>query len=517
MYDNTLTNKGILLKSSTAMRAAVLGSGDPTLIDKFEEWTGLKRQIARIYSTEKSKRYQDPKVLEDKATVIERDLVSRSQEYSSFDQTQNIKWNDVQKNLKADEAAIEFVHFDYYDKKWIDTTYYCALILRPDYEKPLMLPIFTEKELQQNISSTANTNSIDIIDKIYGKNRGSKASKIKNVSYADSLSATIWSKIDPYLNNARTVYYSPSGMLHNISFSALKYNDSLLLSDKYKLVYLASTGDLGIKKKKQAKEKYRVALYGGLNYDEDFIAMREIANGYNNRPTYQRSFNNTSRGSSWNYLKGTLEEVNSINSMYYEKDIDPELYTENKGIEESFKSLAGKKSPRIIHLATHGFFFPDPEKSKKDDLRMMGESTSFKRSDNPLMRSGLLMSGANNAWNNNKLPDGLDDGILTAYEVSGLDLFNTELVVLSACETGLGDIKGSEGVYGLQRSFKMAGVDNLIMSLWQVPDTETSEFMQLFYTNMLDGQQIGDAFRATQKVMREKYDPYYWAAFVLIE
>ena len=133
------------------------------------------------------------------------------------------------------------------------------------------------------------------------------------------------------------------------------------------------------------------------------------------------------------------------------------------------------------------------------------------------MRSGLLMSGANNAWNNNKLPDGLDDGILTAYEVSGLDLFNTELVVLSACETGLGDIKGSEGVYGLQRSFKMAGVDNLIMSLWQVPDTETSEFMQLFYTNMLDGQQIGDAFRATQKVMREKYDPYYWAAFVLIE
>jgi len=141
----------------------------------------------------------------------------------------------------------------------------------------------------------------------------------------------------------------------------------------------------------------------------------------------------------------------------------------------------------------------------------------FRASDNPLIRSGLIMSGANNAWNNNIIPQGIDDGILTAYEVSGMDLYNTELVVLSACETGLGDIKGSEGVYGLQRSFKMAGVDYLIMSLWQVPDKETSEFMQLFYQNMLAKQSIGTAFRNAQKVMKDKYDPYYWAAFVLIE
>ena len=142
---------------------------------------------------------------------------------------------------------------------------------------------------------------------------------------------------------------------------------------------------------------------------------------------------------------------------------------------------------------------------------------SFQTAENPLIRSGLIMSGANNAWLNNKVPEGVDDGILTAYEVSGLNLFNTKLVVLSACETGLGDIQGSEGVYGLQRSFKMAGVDNLIMSLWQVPDKETSEFMQMFYQKILNGEQIGKAFRTTQKYMKAKYDPFYWAAFVLIE
>ncbi len=127
------------------------------------------------------------------------------------------------------------------------------------------------------------------------------------------------------------------------------------------------------------------------------------------------------------------------------------------------------------------FSFQIPKSEKPKDFRYIEqEKQVFRLSDNPLMRSGLILSGANLAWKGEDIPEGVDDGILTAYEVSGMDLFNTQLVVLSACETGLGDIKGSEGVYGLQRSFKMAGVDFLIMSLWQVPDKETSEFMTMF-------------------------------------
>jgi CHAT domain-containing protein len=136
-----------------------------------------------------------------------------------------------------------------------------------------------------------------------------------------------------------------------------------------------------------------------------------------------------------------------------------------------------------------------------------------------LMRSGLVLAGANYAWKNGSNPYEKDDGILTAYEISNLNLMKTDLVVLSACETGLGDIEGSEGVYGLQRAFRMAGVEKIIMSLWQVPDKETVEFMETFYTNWLGGEEIREAFNNTQKEMSKKYkeEPEKWAAFVLLE
>ncbi len=147
----------------------------------------------------------------------------------------------------------------------------------------------------------------------------------------------------------------------------------------------------------------------------------------------------------------------------------------------------------------------------------MGGAIVFKQSDSPLIRSGLALAGANNVWKG-KPVQGVEDGILTAYEVSNMYLPNTKLAVLSACETGLGDIQGSEGVYGLQRAFKMAGVENLIMSLWKVDDAATSEFMQECYKNLFEKQTINNAFYNAQTIMKNKYrnDPYKWAAWVLI-
>ncbi|MBK9018430.1 MAG: CHAT domain-containing protein [Saprospiraceae bacterium] len=136
-----------------------------------------------------------------------------------------------------------------------------------------------------------------------------------------------------------------------------------------------------------------------------------------------------------------------------------------------------------------------------------------------MIRSGLILAGGNYAWQTGKpLKPDMDDGILTAYEISQMNLANTELVVLSACETGLGDIEGNEGVYGLQRAFKIAGAKYLVMSLWQVPDQETSVFMTTFYKHWLEGKTtIPDAFRTTQE-MRERFiNPYQWAGFVLVE
>ena len=141
----------------------------------------------------------------------------------------------------------------------------------------------------------------------------------------------------------------------------------------------------------------------------------------------------------------------------------------------------------------------------------------FVQNFNPLFRTGLLFAGANRAWNREKPIQGIEDGILTAYEVSNLNLQNTKLVVLSACETGLGETKGNEGVYGLQRAFKAAGVKYIMMSLWTIPDEQTAELMELFYKKMLSGIPIRKAFTETQNEMKKKYPPYFWAGMVLVE
>lgn len=137
-----------------------------------------------------------------------------------------------------------------------------------------------------------------------------------------------------------------------------------------------------------------------------------------------------------------------------------------------------------------------------------------------MIRSGLILAGANYAWKHGRpYKEGMEDGILTAYEISQMNLSNTELVVLSACETGLGDLQGNEGVFGLQRAFKIAGVKYLIMSLWSVPDKQTAQFMISFYKNWIEKKlSIPDAFRTTQKQMRSQgLDPYHWAGFILVE
>jgi CHAT domain-containing protein len=266
-------------------------------------------------------------------------------------------------------------------------------------------------------------------------------------------------------------------------------------------------------------------LYGGIQYDatptvaantpakpEDMAAPRGLVFTQND---------STLRGENWNYLRWTEVEISAAANVMKSKGISPTLKKGAEATEESFKALGqGSSSPRVLHLATHGFFFPDPKESKPGEGQADGEKT-FKVSENPMIRSGLVLAGGNHAWKTGKpLRPDLEDGILTAYEISQMNLANTELVVLSACETGLGDLVGSEGVYGLQRAFKIAGARYLIMSLWQVPDFQTQVFMTAFYKHWLEGKMaVPEAFRATQTELRAKYsgEAFKWAGFVLVE
>jgi CHAT domain-containing protein len=227
----------------------------------------------------------------------------------------------------------------------------------------------------------------------------------------------------------------------------------------------------------------------------------------------------TRSSSAYGFLQGTKDEVEAIAVNLQENKIKTTIYEGIQANEESFKSLSNQKIS-VLHLATHGFFFPEIKKKPElfDGLMTFGEQ-KFRYVPNPLLRSGLILAGGNRTWKGEKPISGMEDGILTAQEISEMNLTHTELVVLSACDTGLGDIKGGEGVFGLQRAFKLAGVKTILMSLWKVPDQETSELMQSFYRKWLGGLDKHEAFRSAQMEMRTKFpaEPNKWAGFVMVD
>jgi len=209
-------------------------------------------------------------------------------------------------------------------------------------------------------------------------------------------------------------------------------------------------------------------------------------------------------------LPGTKVEVEEIAEMLAKNNWQSNIRMREDATEEKFKNI---DSPRLLHIATHGFFMNDIQFTDRD------QSFGINHNDfnaNPLLRSGVLLTGSAKAILLGEKSDG-EDGIMTAYEAMNLNLDNTELVVLSACETGLGEVKNGEGVYGLQRSFIVAGAQNVIMSLWKVNDVTTQELMSGFYARWLSGTNKFDAFKETQLELKKKYnDPYHWGSFVLL-
>ncbi len=276
-------------------------------------------------------------------------------------------------------------------------------------------------------------------------------------------------------------------------------------------------------------------MFGGIEYDIDPDKMRENAHVSKekivpessvliepSRPTNSLNrgmLDGLTRNVSWNYLEGSLKETEEIQDVIQKENVNVTLYKEELGSEEQFKALEND-APSILHVSTHGFYFGDDKKSNeyKD---MIDKDVKFAHSDKPLLRSGFILAGGNAAFQGKTIPKGVEDGVLTALEISRLNFFNTKLAVLSACQTGLGDVKGSEGVYGLQRAFKMAGVEYLLFSLWEVPDYQTRELMTNFYQNWFTGMEIRVAFKKAQNQLKTKYAKvdgaaFAWAAFVLM-
>ncbi|MBT3934096.1 MAG: CHAT domain-containing protein, partial [Bacteroidetes bacterium] len=521
-FDIELTFKGLILNSNIQVKESIQQSGDVSAIKTYQEWMNVKSVLSKQYSLAITDRRTDIETLEEQANNLEAALTKISSSFQQSETSLKTKWEDVQKTLKENEAAIEFSSFDYNNgKDWTDSILYVALVIRKKDIYPQMITLFEQKQLEQ-LWEKKSGNDNNFVSMLY---RGAKTvTTADQPTYEKQLYELLWEPLGSFLKDVKTVYYSPSGLLHQIAFSAIPINDSVLLSDVHQLHQLSTTAQLVNKITEQVSPAASIVLFGGIEYDTEPDLMLVNAGKVtteNEQLLASRSLpGDLERSGGWNYLPGTLKETDAISKLSQSKKITTTYYKGNEALEESIKSLTGKSSPQILHISTHGFFFPDPKKDYNEmNTFSEGKEKVYRQSDNPLNRSGLLFSGANNAWSGKDVPQELEDGILTAYEVSNMYLPNSRLVVLSACETGLGDIKGSEGVFGLQRAFKMAGVEYIIMSLWKVPDNETAEFMEIFYTCLFSGTTIPEAFNFTQKQMKTKYknDPYKWAAFVLVK
>ena len=500
--DNTLAEtafniqlllKGLLLKTSIVTNRNT--NTDPAYQQLYKKYTDIRNSITYHFSRSDDNK-DDVNLLIEQAEKLEKELTKLSPKFIS-QQFNPPVITTIANKLKMNEASIEFFTYNTANK-----VYYAAMIVKKGYTRPVVVSLFDN----------------NAFDSVINKTRGSKKEVTINLRYAknNQLYELIWSPLEKHLAGISTVFFSPSGILHKIPFAALAITDSLRLSDRYRLFQLNTTGSVADFIHNNIITSGKLCLYGGIFYDGDTIALKQAAVQYHSSYLVSRSLpDDLERGNIYQYLPNSRSEVDTISFLAKEKGFSTISHTGWDATEESIKSLSGANSPEILHIATHGFFFPDPK--VKPDNSVASEGKVFRQSDNPLIRSGLTMAGANYAWDN-KPVTGIQDGILTAYEVSNLNLSNTKLAVLSACETGLGDIQGNEGVYGLQRAFKIAGVKNLIMSLWDVPDAETAEFMTTLYKKIFDGLSIEDAFINTQTEMKNKYrnEPYKWAAWILV-
>lgn len=492
-YNNTLFYRGFLLNSIKEINQ--LAQKDTIATQLLAELKNCQSQLAIQY-TLPTEEQQQLKSLEKKVNTLQKKLSRQVDELAAAFRL--VDWKMIQKSLKFDEVAIEFVHYEYHHSTTLDSMVYAALILTKFSKQPLFVPLFDEETAQLLL------NTQQPIDKEYIRHNYAFHALQKQDRKLLSLYELIWQPLQKYLAGAKTVYYVPSGLLHRLNLKAIQTPTHQPLADLYHFVRLHSTRQLTLKAAKQEKATRQAILMGGIQYDLADSLLVSLDSVRQNEP--------------WNYLKWTELEIEAIAFLLEETTVKATLKKEQAANEVYFKSIGIQQpAPEILHIATHGYFFPD---TLSPLTRTIPTASVFKNSSHPMIRSGLLLAGSNYAWKYGQpYQEGLEDGILTAYEISQMNLTNTELVVLSACQTGLGDIRGSEGVYGLQRAFQLAGVRYLMMSLWQVPDFQTQELMTAFYYYWLEEEKaVPLAFEMAQAEIRQKYaNPFYWAGFVLVE
>jgi CHAT domain-containing protein/Tfp pilus assembly protein PilF len=497
-FESELLINGLSLHNQVQIKKVIQKSNNLLLKDKYEQFVSNKRRLTKLYELPINNRPSNITALIDETDQLEKDLSKEFTTFPDFKKSISVTFNQIKDKLKKDEVSIDIISYNYNKKSVTDSIVYSAFVVGKDYKFPKFITLFEEKQLAFLLERNKSQSNSTRIDK----------------QFLDKAISDLFLKpLENELQGVTTIYLSPSGLGHQIDFSALLINDNQTLGSKYKLHLMSSPAEImdykmaGLDK----KSNLEILLYGGIDYNNsNSLPKNDPIIAQNNEEI--KELQNRSGIFDWTKLDGAKKEVEQIQRKATTNDFKTKLLNDKEATEESIKQLDGRTTPFVLHLATHGFFFPDPQQETPKEFNLETEKRKiYRASDDPMLRSGLVFAGANKYWGKT------DDGILTASEISNLDLSACQLVLLSACETGLGQVKGSEGVFGLQRAFKMAGVKNIIMSLWKVPDAQTAELFEIFYSECFAGKTIHEALQIAQAKMKIKYSPYYWAGFVLLE
>lgn len=506
-YDAVLFQKGVLLSTDVEFQRLISSSSDPEVKKALGIIARNNETLSDPSLADDPRRDQISDSLIRQNKSIELSLQSKILEIGDFTSVFDVDAEAVRKNLKKGEIAVEIVCLPG------EATRYCALVLDTDSPAPRLVDLFNESALN-------------------GK-RGWK-----------EMAPVIMESLLPVFGNVSAVYFSPAGIFNSLPLESFPAGEGITVAEKWKFCRLSSTRELALGHRPASGKS--AGVFGGMDFDMADSPAAAPEASHTRDFDLARDLNMRNGAQPLPQTKAEAEEICGIMKM---KGILPVSFTGRKGTEESFKARSGKKD-RILHIATHGFYSDG------------GAGIALKNSSGreltaeeiALSRSGLLFSGVNRILRGQEIPEDREDGILTSAEISRLNFHGIDLVVLSACETGLGDIS-AEGVFGLQRGFKKAGVGSLVMSLWKVDDDATRMLMVEFYRNYLSGKSKRESLLEAQKtlrnyvveiekdpdasltpsqrrqkerrgekaaeVVREKVKPYadprYWAAFILLD
>jgi len=514
-FTTLLRRKGRILDAVTNNLQTLRQNLTPENQELIDKLANTRSQLAALLfrgigNTPPQQYRQQIATLKAQVNELENTLSFRSAEFRVASQPVTIEA--IQQLIPGDAALVELVLYYPFnskaqpDEQW-STPHYAAYILHSQGE-PQWVDLGAAETINQLITEFRTSLQYNSLN-------------IKTI--ARQLDEQLMQPIRPFLGNTRNILLSPDSQLNLVPFAALVDESDRYLLENYTITYLTSGRDL-LKLQLSLPHRSQPLIVANPDYSSPGKTRREGDAGTRGRGDAETEKASNRRSNDFTNLQfgplpGTKQEAQAIAPMFPEA----KLLTESQATENAIKQV---QSPSILHIATHGFFLKDIEQVAAPDYTNpfssranigveygSGKSspTKIANLENPLLRSGLALAGIN------LRQSGTEDGVLTALETAGLNLSGTKLVVLSACETGVGDIANGEGVYGLRRALVMAGAESQLFSLWKVDDTGTKDLMVKYYQRLLNNEGRSQALRQTQLEMLRSQNyqhPYYWAAFI---